>query len=364
MKFKPFSKDEIIFNTIKAHPKVTFTFADGETYLNNISSSNSNVPNGNISAYDLSVNRTGDERIYQFLNKDSDFASFKTTGTSSYSSALYGTEYKTYLPLTSSIQVEYGADLTHTTNLKNIINYYRFLSKYFDFDTYFDGQAIKLISIPSIFYGSSMKRGSFALNYYYTGSLVAVVEDSENNGVLIETTGSSVGSVAGIALYNEGFIALFGTASLGPGVVETTGYTSGNTTGSLIDFGDTKATVLSSSFELEFKGTTFTPTMTMFAHAGINEYNFSTNPTFISGNFLSGTQLSGNTTLYNEPSKTIKNITKSPYSNTNADFVKTTYISKVAIYDNNKQLLGIAHLAEPIKKTEDLAYTFKIRLDL
>lgn len=362
MKFKPFSKDEIIFNTIKAHPKVTFTFADGETYLNNISSSNSNVPNGNISAYDLSVNRTGDERIYQFLNKDSDFASFKTTTTSSYSTALYGDEYKTYLPLTSSVQVEYGVDLTHTTNLKNIINYYRSLSEYYDYDEYFDGVAVKLISIPSIFYGSTIKRGSLRLNYYYTGSLVGVVEDSNNDGVLRSISGSSSGSVAGITLYNEGFIALFGTAALGPTVID--GYTSGNATGSLIDFADTGGTVLSSSFELEYKGTTYTPTMTMFAHAEINEFNYSNNPTFISGNYLASSSLTGNTTLYNEPPKTIKNITKSPYSNTNADFVKTTYISKVAIYDNNKQLLGIAHLAEPIKKTEDLAYTFKIRLDL
>ena len=102
----------------------------------------------------------------------------------------------------------------------------------------------------------------------------------------------------------------------------------------------------------------------MFAHAEINEFNYSSNLTFISGNYLASSSLTGNTTLYNEPPKTIKNITKSPYSNTNADFVKTTYISKVAIYDDNKQLLGIAHLAEPIKKTEDLAYTFKIRLDL
>jgi len=65
-----------------------------------------------------------------------------------------------------------------------------------------------------------------------------------------------------------------------------------------------------------------------------------------------------------ETPATIKNITKSSYTNFNADFKKTTFISKVAIYDQNKRLLGVANLAEPIKKTEDLGYTFKIKLDL
>jgi len=360
MKLNKFSPDEIFFNTIKANPKVTFTFVDGETYLNNVSSSNSNVANGMLSAYDLSVDRSGVGRIYQFLNKDSDFAAWKTTTTTTYASALPGTEFKNYLPLTSSVQVEFGTDLTHITSLKNVINYYYSMSPYFDYDTYVDNKEIKLISIPSIFYGSSLEKGATRLDFYHSGSLVATATDKNNNGELIQVSGSTTGGVVGLTLYNEGFIVLFGTASLGASVLDS--YTSGYTTGSWIDFADTGIGVLSSAFKLKFSGTTYTPTLTMFAHAGTGKYNFSSNPSFVESgstpNIISGSM------LYAQTPSTIKNITTSSFRNFNAAFKKTTFISKVAIYDEHKKLLGIANLAEPIRKTEDLGYTFKIRLDL
>ena len=361
MKLKKFSKDEVIYNTIEANPQVTFTFAGGNTYFNNISSSNSNVPNGCISAFDISVNRVGDDRIFQFLNKDNDRAAFKTISKSTYDSALPGAEFKTFLALTSSVQVELGTDLAHTKALSNIINHYRRLSKFFDFSTYFDDKEIKLISIPSIFYGSSMKKGGIELDFYYTGSLLAKAIDRDNNGELIQVSGSATasnGAVVGVALYNEGFIALFSTASLGA----SDGYASSNATAQWVDFADTAAGVLSSSFEMRFKGTTFTPTLTMFAHAPEGKYNFSNNPTFLDGGNSNNTTTG--TFSFFEASSSIKNIATSSLGNFSAPFKKTTFISKVAIYDDNQRLLGVAHLAAPIKKTEDDAYTFKIKLDI
>lgn len=361
MKLNKFSKDEIIFNTIEANPQVTFTFAGGNTYFNNISSSNSNVPNGCISAYDLSVDRTGDERIYQFITKDNDRAAFKTISTSDYASALPGDEFKTYLALTSSVHVELGTDLSHTKALKNIINYYRRLSKYYDYDTYFDSKEIKLISIPSIFYGSSIKKGTVELDFYHSGSLLAKAIDKNNNGELIQVSGTATatdGAVVGIALYNEGFIALFSTASLGANDT----YDSGNSSAEWIDFADTSVNVVSSSFEARFKATTFTPTLTMFAHAPEGKFNFSNNPTFLDGGNSNSTK-TGSMSFF-EASSSIKNIATSSFGNYSAPFKKTTFISKVHIYDDNQRLLGVAHLAEPIRKTEEDAYTFKIKLDL
>ena len=46
------------------------------------------------------------------------------------------------------------------------------------------------------------------------------------------------------------------------------------------------------------------------------------------------------------------------------DFEKVTYISKVGIYDENKNLIGIAKVAVPIKKTIKNNYTFKLKLDI
>ena len=44
--------------------------------------------------------------------------------------------------------------------------------------------------------------------------------------------------------------------------------------------------------------------------------------------------------------------------------LKRLHISSVAIYDENRNLIGIAKLATPVKKTEDIEYTFKMKLDI
>ena len=70
------------------------------------------------------------------------------------------------------------------------------------------------LSIPSIFFGSQIKPGSLSLKWYYTGSLAAELKDEKENGELIQvgpygSVGS--GSVAGVALYDEGFLLLTGS---------------------------------------------------------------------------------------------------------------------------------------------------------
>ena len=45
-------------------------------------------------------------------------------------------------------------------------------------------------------------------------------------------------------------------------------------------------------------------------------------------------------------------------------FKKQTYISKIGIYDENKNLIGVAKLATPVKKTEERDLTFKLKLDI
>ena len=65
------------------------------------------------------------------------------------------------------------------------------------------------------------------------------------------------------------------------------------------------------------------------------------------------------------PVKTkIKNIVSSSYKNHSASFQPVTYISKIGLYDKDKNLIGIAGVANPVKKTEDTSYTFKLKLDI
>ena len=78
-----------------------------------------------------------------------------------------------------------------------------------------------VISIPSIFYGSSIKKGTVELNYYISGSKIATLKDRGNRGELVQTYSTSSspvdysGSVGGLVLYNEGIILLTGSWQLG-----------------------------------------------------------------------------------------------------------------------------------------------------
>ena len=43
---------------------------------------------------------------------------------------------------------------------------------------------------------------------------------------------------------------------------------------------------------------------------------------------------------------------------------RETYITKVALYDEKRNLIGVAAIANPVRKTEDRQYLFKLKLDL
>ena len=60
----------------------------------------------------------------------------------------------------------------------------------------------------------------------------------------------------------------------------------------------------------------------------------------------------------------INNNVDSAFTDVDPDFQKVTYISKVGIYDENKNLIGVAKVAVPIKKTMKNNYTFKLKLDI
>jgi hypothetical protein len=69
--------------------------------------------------------------------------------------------------------------------------------------------------------------------------------------------------------------------------------------------------------------------------------------------------------MYHEDAEAeIKNIVTSSYANYSVPFRPVTYISKIGIYDENKNLIGIASLANPVRKIEGRSYTFKLKLDI
>ena len=133
-----------------------------------------------------------------------------------------------------------------------------------------------------------------------------------------------------------------------------------------IDFAQTIATgsvyMPSSSFELDFKGTNHVPVMTLLAHARKGHLNFSNNPTYIKhGQSMVPTTSS---IKFREPTELeIKNIISSSYQDFTASYRRQTYISKIGIYDKYRNLIGIAKVATPVKKTEERDFTFKLKLD-
>ena len=101
----------------------------------------------------------------------------------------------------------------------------------------------------------------------------------------------------------------------------------------------------------------------MMAHANRGELNFSNNPSFISSSATYASQ-TGSTGYHENKNRPIKNIVSSSYTQSTGSFEKVTYITKVGIYDKNKNLIGIANMSNPVRKREQDSYTFKLKLDM
>ena len=102
----------------------------------------------------------------------------------------------------------------------------------------------------------------------------------------------------------------------------------------------------------------------MMAHAKRGEINHSNNMTYIESGQISSLKPFTGSTSYLERDLIIKNVVSSSYADPTGSFQKTTYISKIGIYDDEKNLIAIASLAKPVKKTEDRDLTFKLKLDI
>lgn len=375
-----FGENDVFYNTIKAHPKVNYYIYNNKKYLNNHGKDNTNsqTPDGHVNLYELNVNRdnvsgSGDSQtIFPFLTKNGSFSSFSTVSTSDFNlDFAFGDTLNGSYPLTSSIVIDrYDTTLTSDKKkvlyaLRSSLDFYTVLSPHYAYSSSFgdkEQQKLNIISVPSIFYGSSLKKGSVRLKYYVTGTLVAEASDNLRNGVLYQTSGSTTGSSVGLVLYNEGFIVL--TASSGLSThTEAYDTTSTQYSASWHYFGTTNAFsgALSSSFSLDFEGEQHVQTLTMFAHAKENQLNFSNNPTFLENNVNA---YSSSQIYYEDAEMGIKNIVTSSFKNHSASFQPVTYISKVGIYDEDKNLIAVASLANPVRKLENRSYTFKLKLDI
>ena len=416
MPLYPFGPNDLFHNRIKTRPQVDFWIYDTKVYYNNqgvdkgaFHSQSLHVEPGFISLYEMNVDRsqnTAGQMIYPYITKDSGISAFSTVATSDFNAGyLYGEEITANYPMSSSINVEFfrSDDATHHKEnkkhlpaLKNTLNHYKTLSPHYAYSSSLgdkSAQDVRMVSIPSIFYGSSIEKGSVSLKFYITGTLAAELQDINKNGELIQVSGSATdlgstygsGSVAGVVLYNEGFVVLTGSWSLDP--VHRDAYTGGavDQPPRWIDYAQTLTqasgqnharSVTSSAWQLSYKGVNYIPVLTMMAHAPKGMLNHSNNPTYKKHGQPSYAEAanSGSTHYFEADNITIKNVVSSSwdvltssinsvYQQNSASFKKETYISKIGIYDKSKNLIAIAKLAKPVKKSEDDDFTFKMKLD-
>jgi len=443
MPYYKFKRNEVYHNTLKTYPSIKFVVYSGSAYYNDNPSFKGSfadpiIPQkpGQVSLYDMNVDRVntstgrfigpalltepGDEPeitgipdnglIFSFVSKNGSRLGFRSSATDvSWNEDLYGTPLYGNYPYTSSISKEFYSTTTprsasnpiitndiptgsvsHLLALKNTINHYSYISPEFSYSNSardFNEVEIGLVNIPTIFYGSSIKKGTVDLKYYITGTLLAQAKDENKNGLLVCTYGTSSvsGSTVGLVLYDEGILIL--TSSMELSSVSADAYTSSvglstprwtyfaqSLSGSVLgtvgpDLGpgpDPTAgliTATSASFIMEMSGTSTTQTLTMFANAQKGQLNQSNNPTFLQ--YSTNNYASTGSKAYIENDRLqIKNVVSSSYPDPTGSFEKTTYISKVGVYDENKNLIAIAKVATPVKKTVERDFTFKIKLDI
>ena len=316
--------------------------------------------------------------------------------------------------------------------LENTIDYYRKWSRHFVYSASVDPvtgdtlagvdsnnsqwlkshQTLSIIDVPTIFYGSSIKKGTVHLKYYITGTLVGELKDSRRNGELIQVgpSGSfNSGSVAGVVLYNEGALILTGTWDLTTGLATTFTGPEGTSRGEFgpslsqdyryYGSGDKPSWIYfgtgmndgypnhwnarrgqyttdgvnyqnvdaqhfqSSSFEMLLSGTNYIPTITMMAHAQKGYLNWSNNPTYLGYGQVTGSS-TGSVFYQEDKDVKIANTISSSFACGSGSFKKQTFISKIGIYDDDKNLIAIAKVATPVRKLETDEYTFKLKLDI
>ena len=88
---------------------------------------------------------------------------------------------------------------------------------------------------------------------------------------------------------------------------------------------------------MSFNNTTELNSTIYFCRANHNEFNYSSNPTYLSGSKIR-----------------VK---------TKTTDVPVSYITTVGLYSDNNELLAVAKLSEPLKKTPDTEFTIRTRLD-
>ena len=217
------------------------------------------------------------------------------------------------------------------TGLPYTPNAYNYLPNTLLADRYFptgSGNVIGVVSIPSNKYGENLKPGTVTLS----NGTSSLSDDGEGNLI----TGSlKVGDI----IYSHGMIIL-----TNDGISQQGGY--GYITYGTGSYGDSDSTFIRSFINSTNISCSFDSTLTIYESQykctlRENEFNFSQNPTLISGSSNSGILYDFATGSYFTP-----------------------YITSIGLYNNDKELLAIAKLSQPLRISDTTDTSIIINLDL
>lgn len=216
-------------------------------------------------------------------------------------------------------------------------NAYNYLPNTLTADRYFptgSDEQVGVISIPSNIFGEYIKPGTFSLEIGPVASEPRTIISDDGEGNLL--TGSlKVGDI----IYQHGMIIL-----TSDGIPGEDGY--GYVTYGSTNYGDDDADFVSDFITATDISCSFESSITLYeaqykCTISEKEYNFSQNPTLISG--------SSNTGVLNDF--------------TTGSFF-SPYITTVGLYNNNKDLIAVAKLAQPLPTSPTTDTTILINLDL
>jgi hypothetical protein len=225
----------------------------------------------------------------------------------------------------------FNPDGTITTTTSYTPNAYNYLTNTLPANRYFptgSNEEIGVISIPSNIFGEYIKPGTFVLSYE-SGS---ITDDGEGN-LLFNS------QKAGDIIYEHGMIIITHNNLLGIG-----GY--GYSTYGSSTYGFTTQLNLSDIFSSSKLTCSFDSTITIYetqykCTIRENEFNFSQNPTLISGSSNSGVLYSFATGSYFDP-----------------------FVTTVGLYNNNYELLAVAKLSQPLPLSSVTDMNILVNLDM
>lgn len=209
-----------------------------------------------------------------------------------------------------------------------------------------------------------IKKGTFALTLGVSSSYanamnqrVLIQDTSGSDGYLVNSPVGEYGILfatnntgtplatddvkCGLIFYQAGICAL--TSSIFQGLLTTAASASSAGAASFSDIltGSNIETLADSFrhriYNLQFNNTVELNSSVYFCRVNHNEFNYSTNPTYLSGSKIR-----------------VK---------TQSSDLPVSYITTVGLYNDNNELLATAKLSEPLKKSSDTEFTIRVRLD-